>query len=423
MARFRLRQARNAIHAAPRERAWTRSTPSVCKSLASRRALRVSASGLLAPVGKGTCNPPTACSSAANSRELGGDKSARARLDQSGGDCERRPFVAAGGARRHDLQDGAAGERRSARASKRKQRVAHESARFRARLTGAGWRANSRDEARAQILARSAKDKPILTEPAFLTVGNPPFPRRIAFRRRAPARRGLPGLVWLCGYRSEMDSTKATALDAEAERLGLSLLRFDYSGHGRSEGKLEGGTISRWLEEALAVIRAESKGPQILVGSSMGGYIALLAARALNKGKGGRVAGLVLIAPAVDMTEALLWEEMGAEGRRAILEEGVWRRPSPYSDDPDIFTRAMIEDGRKHLLMTGMIRTGCPVTVLQGMKDDAVPYAHALKLMERLGGDPATLTLVKDGDHRLSRPEDLALLFGAVERIVEAAKG
>jgi pimeloyl-ACP methyl ester carboxylesterase len=257
--------------------------------------------------------------------------------------------------------------------------------------------------------------------PRTFMVGKSPNERRIAFRRRRPARRGAPGLVWLCGYRSEMDSTKASALDAEAARLGLGLLRFDYSGHGRSEGRLEDGTISHWLEEALAIIRAESKGPQILLGSSMGGWLALLAARALEQaGEGGRVAGLILIAPAVDFTEALLWERLSEEARRAITEEGAWRRPSAYSDAPDVFTRALIEDGRKHLLFGGMIRTGCPTVVLQGMRDDDVPYSHALRLMERLGGDPATLTLVKDGDHRLSRPQDLNLLFAAVERMAEA---
>ena len=220
-----------------------------------------------------------------------------------------------------------------------------------------------------------------------------------------------------------MDSTKATALDGEAERIGLGLLRFDYSGHGRSEGRLEDGTISRWLEETLAVIRAESEGPQILVGSSMGGYLALLATRALNESEPGRVAGLILIAPAVDMTEALIWLEMDEKARREVMEEGVWRRPSAYSDEPDIFTRAMIEDGRKHLLLNSMIRTGCSVVVLQGMKDEAVPYRHALRLIERLGGDPVTLTLVKDGDHRLSRPEDLSLLFNALGRMLEGARG
>lgn len=218
-----------------------------------------------------------------------------------------------------------------------------------------------------------------------------------------------------------MDSTKASALDAEAGRRGLGLLRFDYSGHGRSEGRLEDGTISQWLDETLAIVRAETLGPQIVLGSSMGGWLALLLARALNKAsESARLAGLVLIAPAVDFTEALIWANAPEEVRRAIMETGAWRPPSAYSGEPDVFTLAMIEDGRKHILFDGMIRTHCPVAVLQGMRDDAVPYAHALSLMERLGGDPATLTLVKDGDHRLSRPQDLALLFGALDRMLDA---
>jgi pimeloyl-ACP methyl ester carboxylesterase len=219
-----------------------------------------------------------------------------------------------------------------------------------------------------------------------------------------------------------MDSTKASALDGEAERLGLGLLRFDYSGHGRSDGRLRDGTISLWLEETLALFRGESQGPQIVVGSSMGGYLALLLARALHQaGESDRLAGLVLIAPAVDFTEALVWAQATEAARRAIMEKGEWRPPSAYSDEPDVFTRALIEDGRKHLLFNAMIRTHCPVAVLQGMRDDSVPYQHALSLMERLGGDGATLTLVKDGDHRLSRPQDLDLLFSALERMIEQA--
>jgi pimeloyl-ACP methyl ester carboxylesterase len=256
-------------------------------------------------------------------------------------------------------------------------------------------------------------------EPRFFTVGNPPNQRRIAFRRRAPARSGARGLVWLGGYRSDMESTKASAVDAEAERLGLALLRFDYSGHGRSDGRIVDGTISQWLEETLAIVRAETEGPQIMLGSSMGGYLALLAARALGDlGEAGRLAGLILIAPAVDFTEALIWDRAPEEARQAILEQGAWLRHSPYSDQPDCFTRSLIEDGRKHLLFGGMIRTRCPTVVLQGMRDEDVPYAHALHLMQRLGGDPATLTLIKDGDHRLSRPEDLRLLFDAVGRLI-----
>ena len=150
----------------------------------------------------------------------------------------------------------------------------------------------------------------------------------------------------------------------------------------------------------------------------MGGYLSLLAVRALSKaGEAGRVKGLVLIAPAVDFTEALIWAKAPDEARRAIMEEGQWRRPSAYSSEPDCFTRDLIEDGRKHLLLSGMIRTGAPTAVLQGMRDEDVPFSHALALMQRFGGDPATLTLVKDGDHRLSRPQDLQLMFDALERM------
>ena len=274
------------------------------------------------------------------------------------------------------------------------------------------------------IQARSAsgvtKSEPSVSDgqPQVFIVGNAPNQRRIAFRRRAPVRSKSPSVVWLSGYRSDMDSTKATALDAEAERRGLGLLRFDYSGHGRSGGRLEDGTISRWLEETLILVRAQSEGPQILVGSSMGGYLSLLAARALNEaGETERVKGLILIAPAVDFTEALIWAKAPDEARRAIMDDGVWRRPSAYSSEPDCFTRDLIEDGRKHLLLGGMIRTGAPTAVLQGMRDEDVPFSHALALMQRFGGDPATLTLVKDGDHRLSRPQDLQLMFDALERM------
>ena len=256
-------------------------------------------------------------------------------------------------------------------------------------------------------------------EPQVFIVGRAPNQRRIAFRRRAPVCNDGPGVVWLGGYRSDMDSTKATALDGEAERLGLGCLRFDYSGHGRSDGRLEDGTISRWLEETLALVRAESDGPQILVGSSMGGWLALLGARALNDSvETERVKGLILIAPAVDFTEALVWEKAPDEARRAVMEEGAWLRPSAYSSEPDRLTRGLIEDGRKHLLLGGMIRTRAPIMVLQGMRDEDVPFSHALMLMQRLG-DPATLTLVKDGDHRLSRPEDLKLMFDALGRMLE----
>ena len=250
----------------------------------------------------------------------------------------------------------------------------------------------------------------------FLDIGADAEARRIAFRRRDSTDAGQAGLVWLCGFKSDMASTKATALDEYCAAAGRALLRFDYSGHGASGGSFEDGTISRWLEETLAVIRAATSGPQILIGSSMGGYLALLAARAFAQaGEAARLAGMALIAPAVDFTEALIWAKASKATRRAIMEQGAWARPSPYSAEPYPITRALIEDGRRHLLLGATVRTHCPVRVLQGMRDEDVPYRHAMTLVEHIAGDPVTLTLVKDGDHRLSRPEDLALLVSAIE--------
>jgi pimeloyl-ACP methyl ester carboxylesterase len=254
------------------------------------------------------------------------------------------------------------------------------------------------------------------SELQFLDVGAGEAARRVAFRRRAAQAPDRAGLVWLSGFKSDMASTKAKALDDYCMKSGRALLRFDYSGHGESGGRFEEGTVTRWLEESLAIIRAATAGPQILVGSSMGGYLALLAARALGQaGEAARLAGMALIAPAVDFTEALIWKSAPAEARRAIMEQGAWARQSAYSPEPYPITKTLIEDGRKHLLLGGAIRTHCPVRILQGMRDEDVPYGHVMILVEHIAGDPVTLTLVKDGDHRLSRPEDLALLIAAIE--------
>ncbi len=249
-----------------------------------------------------------------------------------------------------------------------------------------------------------------------MTIGEGASARKIAFLRREAAGASRPGLVWLPGFKSDMVSTKASALDEYCAKTGRALLRFDYSGHGQSGGRFETATLSDWLEESLAMIRRAADGPQILVGSSMGGYLALLVARALGEsGEASRLAGLVLIAPAVDFTEALIWRNAPEEAKRAIMEQGAWLRPSAYSAEPYPITRALIEDGRRHLLLGGAIRAHCRVVILQGMLDEDVPFAHALTLVEHMAGDSTTLTLIKDGDHRLSREEDIALMIATIE--------
>jgi pimeloyl-ACP methyl ester carboxylesterase len=249
--------------------------------------------------------------------------------------------------------------------------------------------------------------------PQSVTIGQGTEARRIAVISREGK---SPQVVWLGGFKSDMRATKVAALDAWAERAGRAFLRFDYSGHGESSGDFEAGTISRWLEEALGVIEGFGSGRPILVGSSMGGWIALLAARRLMETRPDRApAGIVLIAPAVDMTERLMWDRYPEDIRRMVEETGVFYRPSAYSDDPYPITRTLIEDGRRHLLFGQPIRTGCPVHILQGMQDPAVPWSHAMQLVEHLPGDSVSLTLIKDGDHRLSRDEDLERLIAAVE--------
>jgi pimeloyl-ACP methyl ester carboxylesterase len=217
-----------------------------------------------------------------------------------------------------------------------------------------------------------------------------------------------------------MKGTKAVALAEWAEREKLGCVRFDYSGHGESEGAFTDGTIGHWLADSLAVFDACCRGPQILIGSSMGGWLALLLTRELkrrppsSKADAGSVAGMVLIAPAVDFTEELMWKQFTPEIKGTLEEKGVWERPSQYSAEPYLVTRQLIEEGRKHLLLGGMIETGCPVRILQGVEDPDVPWRHAIELTSRLASDDVVLTLVKDGDHRLSRPEDIERLIRAV---------
>jgi pimeloyl-ACP methyl ester carboxylesterase len=274
-----------------------------------------------------------------------------------------------------------------------------------------------------------------------LAIGIGDDARNITVRQRDGSN---PGLFWLGGFKSDMKGTKAEALDRWGKEHGRAATRFDYSGHGESGGQFTDGTIGRWLEESLAVYRQFCRGPQVVVGSSMGGWLALLLANALRELQAASLnqphgeeassprddavsnhvaartpvvaplAGMVLIAPAADFTEELMWNTFDAEVKREIKLKGQWARPSQYSDEPYVITRKLIEEGRKHLLMDGVIETGCPVRILQGVQDPDVPWQHAAALVERFVRDDVVFTLIKDGDHRLSRPEDVERLLAAV---------
>jgi pimeloyl-ACP methyl ester carboxylesterase len=251
------------------------------------------------------------------------------------------------------------------------------------------------------------------TEPTFIEVGRDSALRKIAVRARAG---NAPGLFWLGGFNSDMQGTKAMALDAWAAEQGRACVRFDYSGHGISAGAFADGTIGRWLEESTAVFDRFCGGPQVVIGSSMGGWMALLLAREIARRlgtSGASLAGLVLIAPAPDFTEELMWKGFSPQVREEIETKGVWLRPSQYGE-PYPITRALIEEGRNHLLLGRTIEVGCPVRILQGAQDPDVPWQHAFALAHRLPSDDVVLTIIQDGDHRLSRPQDIARIIAAV---------
>lgn len=253
-----------------------------------------------------------------------------------------------------------------------------------------------------------------------ITVGEGAEARTIAFKRRAGRIHG-PAVVWLGGYKSDMEGTKALALDDFAAEAGLEAIRFDYSGHGISGGAFRDGTISRWLEETVSVIRHFAPEEVVLVGSSMGGWIASRTVQELaRRDLPVKVRGMVLIAPAPDFTAELIEPALTEAERQSLAERGYFEEPSEYSAEPYIYTRALIEDGRENRVMQGIIATGCPVHILQGMADTSVPYAHALKLTEHLPADDVVLTLIRDGDHRLSRPQDLERLKAALLEILRA---
>ena len=221
-----------------------------------------------------------------------------------------------------------------------------------------------------------------------------------------------PTLVWLGGFRSDMAGTKAQALAAWAIGRGRACVRFDYFAHGQSSGDFLHGTVTRWRGDALAVLDQLTAGPLILVGSSMGGWLACLAALARRE----RVAGLVLIAPAADFTDRLIWAGMDETARLAVTEEGVWYRPSAYGD-PYPISRALIEDGARWSILPGPVGVSAPVRILQGGADPDVPWRHALALVEAIEAEDLVFSLIKDGDHRLSRPADIARLIAAIEEL------
>jgi pimeloyl-ACP methyl ester carboxylesterase len=222
-----------------------------------------------------------------------------------------------------------------------------------------------------------------------------------------------PTVAFLPGFASDMAGAKATALEAWCATRGQALLRFDYSGHGQSGGAFADGSIGRWLADALHVIDRVSEGKLLLVGSSMGGWIGLHVALA----RPGRVAALVGIAAAPDFTKTLIWESMTPAERARLSEDGFIEAPSQYGP-PVRITRTLIQDGRRHLLLGGPIALRLPVRLLQGQRDDDVPWETALRLAERIEGEDVQVTLIKDGDHRLSRPEDLLLLCRTVATLL-----
>lgn len=222
-----------------------------------------------------------------------------------------------------------------------------------------------------------------------------------------------PTVVFLGGFRSDMTGTKAVALEAWAEKRGQAFLRFDYLGHGQSSGKFEDGTIGRWLDDSLAAIDRLTTGKLVLVGSSMGGWLALLAARARPE----RLAGLVLIAAAPDFTERMLLKGLSPEDRATLQRDGRLERPSQYSPEPSVFTWKLIEEGRNHLLLDTPLSLPCPVRLLHGQSDPDVPWEYSLQIAQHLDAPEVVTTLVKGGDHRLSTPADIARLIATVSEL------
>ncbi len=247
-----------------------------------------------------------------------------------------------------------------------------------------------------------------MTEPAFVEANG----RRLAHITH-PGH--APHVVFLAGFSSDMEGSKALALEAHCVARGLGFTRFDYSGHGRSSGDFEEGTVGAWVEDAIAVVEQATSGPLLLVGSSMGGWMMLLVARARPE----RVQAMVGIAPAPDFTEDLIWNVATSAQKAALIDQGVHYEPSEYSEEPTPITLRLIEDGRHHLVFRDPLAISCPMHLIHGQKDPDVPWETSLRLAAHVATDDVTIELIKDGEHRLSRETDIARILRAVDRLAD----
>lgn len=223
-----------------------------------------------------------------------------------------------------------------------------------------------------------------------------------------------PCLVWLCGFHSDMSGSKANKMDEVAKNNNIKSLRFDYSGTGVSNGEFEQGTISKWLNDAAFIINSQNNGEIILVGSSMGGWIALLLFKIFKE----KIKAIVLIAPAPDFTQDLMWNKFSDGIKGEIIQNGYWLRPSPYDENGYKITRELIDDGKTNLILNENIDINVPIRILHGMNDEDVPFMRSIELIQKLKSDDVELTLVKNGDHRLSSDENLNLLYQTIEKII-----
>jgi pimeloyl-ACP methyl ester carboxylesterase len=256
----------------------------------------------------------------------------------------------------------------------------------------------------------------------ILIVGDEYGKRRLAYRQMDSRNGKKPALLWLNGLNSTMESTKVASVATWCEQHGIGLTQFDYSGHGLSDGRFIDGTIGQWLADTTEILQRLTSGPLVVVGSSMGGWLALLLARAhlqnLAPDQPSRLQGLVLIAPALDLTEDLIWNRMTETTRQILVQDRVFQRPDQYGDAPMPISARLIEEGRNHLFAGKGFAPRCPVRIIQGMQDDVVPWQHAFQALNLLDEDDIQYNLIKNGDHRLSTPQDIGVLIQLIDGLV-----